>query len=93
MRTVQTEIARPVPLPPVPDPAPVDLRPVDWTVITPDELPDGDAWSIIGLTPEQYEALSQNMAELLRWITEAGYRLRYYRGEITIEEIPEGETQ
>lgn len=66
----------------------MDLQEVFWSVITSDTIPEGDAWSLIGLTPDQYEALSSNTAELLRWIVEANYRLRYYRGEITADEIP-----
>ena len=86
---MEIDVPRPVPRPSVPDPRPVDLLPVYWTIITPDTIPEGTEWSIIGLIPDQYEALSKNMAELLRWITEAGYRLRYYKGEISIEEIPQ----
>lgn len=93
VRTVQTEVDQPPERPPLPNPRPLDLSPVDWSVVTPDTIPEGDSWSLFGLTPEQYEALSYNMAELLRWITEAEYRLRYYRGEITADEIPEGESQ
>jgi hypothetical protein len=79
---VTVEVPRPDPTPPLPDPAPLDLRPVDWTVLTADNLPPpGTDWSIIGLTPDQYENLSLNMAEMLRFVKEAKWRLAYYRGQ------------
>lgn len=72
--------------PPLPDG--VNTLPVEWTVLTPDEmaeylkdLEDGKApakaWYAI--SPETYRALSENMAELKRYIKEARAVLRYYR--------------
>lgn len=72
---------RPDPTPPLPDPAPLDLRTVDWTVVTAATVPKEPGWVIIGLTPEQYENLSLNTAEMLRYVREAKWRLMYYRGE------------
>lgn len=88
MRTVQTEVARPDPTPPVPNPAPVDLQDVDWTILTPDNIPEGDDWVFVALTPEGYEVLSLNQAELLRYIRETRWRLAYYRGELPANQIP-----
>lgn len=88
IRTVEIEVERPVPRPPVPRPQPVDLSDIDWIVITPETLPEGDAWVIFGISPEDYERLSGNTAELLRWIREAGWRLDYYEGKITATQIP-----
>lgn len=82
VQTVPIEVPRPPERPTLPAPLPVSLLPVDWVVVTSDSLPPGDGWVIIGLTPAQYEALSLNMAELLRWAQEAGYQIRYYRGEL-----------
>lgn len=90
VRAAPIEVARPDPRPPVPDPAPVDLRDLRWTVVTPDRLPEGDDWSVIGLTPRGYEALAHNQAELLRWMREAAWRLRYYRGELREGEATPG---
>lgn len=80
VRTATIEVPRPDPTPPLPDPAPLDLRAVDWMVVTPDRLPPGNDWALMALTPQQYENLSLNMAELLRYVREAKWRLRYYRG-------------
>ena len=88
MRTVPTNVELPTNTPPIPDPQPVDLQEVDWTVITPDRLPEGSGWVFIALAPTEYEQLSTNQAELLRWIIEAKWRLRYYRGEVMAEQIP-----
>lgn len=73
---------RPDLTPPLPDPAPLELRPVDWAVVTAETLPQGEGWVLMGLTPEQYENLSLNTAEMLRYVREAKWRLRYYRGEV-----------
>ncbi|AKQ75792.1 hypothetical protein FDH82_gp02 [Roseobacter phage RDJL Phi 2] len=88
MRTVPTEVVRPPERASVPDPQPVDLQEVDWVVLTPDTVPEDLEWVFIGLTPEDYERLSLNQAELLRWITEARWRLRYYRGELPADATP-----
>ncbi|KFH18444.1 hypothetical protein IB60_17210 [Brucella abortus LMN1] len=82
VRTAPIEVARPDPRPSLPDPRPVQQREVTWRVLTPDDLPDGPGWVFFGLTPDEYEDLALNQAELLRFITEAKWRLRYYRGEL-----------
>jgi len=51
------------------------MLPVTWVVVTPDRLPSMDEWVLFGLAPADYERLSQNQAELLRWITEAKRRI------------------
>lgn len=88
MRTVPTEVERPPERTSIPDPQPVDLQEVDWRVLTPDTIPEDLGWAFIALTPEDYERLSLNQAELLRWITEARWRLRYYRGELPATATP-----
>lgn len=90
MRTVQTEVGLPPERPNIPNPDPVDLQEVDWVVLTPDTVPTEEEWVLIGLSPEDYERLSLNQAELLRWITEARWRLRYYRGELPSTAMPPG---
>ena len=59
----------------LPKPEQVRAMGVDWTAV---QTEDG---LILGLTPEQFENLMTNLAEVLRWIHEAGWRLRYYGGE------------
>lgn len=66
------EAERPPERPPLPEPNPVELVPVDWTVV------EADGVRLLALTPQQYENLTLNLAELLRWIQEAAWRLRYY---------------
>lgn len=79
--TTTVDIERPDERPPLPNPKPIETSPFTWKVITPDRLPDGDGWVYYGITPRAYGTLSRNMAEILRWIKEAKWRLDYYRGE------------
>ena len=67
--------------PPLPRPEPIRVVPVHWNVLTAERLPPGDQWVFIALTPKEYESLSKNQAEILRWIEEATARLQYYEGE------------
>lgn len=64
--------------PALPDPEPVKQLPVHWVVSTP-EKPVKTV--LYGLSPKDYEVLAKNTAELLRWMKEAAWRLRYYQGE------------
>ena len=48
-------------------------------------MPDHD-FVFFALTPQDYENLSTNFADVTRWITEAMWRLNYYRGEVKKEE-------
>lgn len=65
----------------LPAPDPIQTRDVNWRVLTPSTVPEGD-FVYFGLTPRDYEALSHNQAETLRWVTEARHRLDQYRGEL-----------
>ena len=60
---------------PVTLPLPLDLVPVEFKVVTPDRVPEGD-WVYIALHPRQYENLARNQTELLRWIREAATSLQ-----------------
>lgn len=73
----------------MPNPQKINTSPVKWLVITPDRLPKGEGWVYYGLTTQQYEVLARNMADILRWVREAQWRLDYYRGETGLD----GETQ
>lgn len=76
------EVELPPARPALPDPQPADLQQVRFVVLTPEVAASlGSDWVFIALTPDQYEIMSRNSAELLRWATEAAWRLRYYRGE------------
>lgn len=81
VRTTAVEVIRPPERPPIPNPQAIDTAPFDWLVITNDRLPASDIWVYYGITPQNYEILSRNMADILRWIKEAQWRLDYYRGE------------
>lgn len=50
-------------------------------MLTPDRLPEGDDWVFFAVTPADYETLSLNQSETLRWAHEAMWRLVYYAGE------------
>ena len=58
--------------PPLPNPKPVELIDVEWTTI------DTANGPMVMLTPKQFKLLSYNLAEMLRWIHEAMWRLQYY---------------
>lgn len=85
------EVPLPDPTPPLPNPDPIVTVPVVWQVISPQRLPESDSWVLYALTPDQYENLSYNMAELLRWVTEAQWRLIYYTQSIIGEQDADGE--
>ena len=82
------EIERPQEHPPLPNPQAIQQRDVDWKVLTPETLPEGTDWVFFGVTPRDYEDLSLNQADVLRFITEAVWRLRYYRGELPSDAVP-----
>jgi len=65
-----------------------------FVVLTPETVPlneeyepereqifEGINWVYFGITPENYEVLSRNQAEALRWVKEAMWRLQYYAKE------------
>ena len=76
-----TQIKQPNLRPALPNPQAVSLSPFKWKVITKKRLPKGDRWVYYAITPREYEVLARNMAELLRWVKEAKWRLDYYRGK------------
>lgn len=87
------QIERPDETPNVPLPQPADLNPVTWQIITSSDpernaeiLPPTEDWVYYVITPQEYETLSLNQAEMLRWAREAMGQLRYYRGEPLSEE-------
>lgn len=45
---------------------------VEWRTV---ETKSG---TLLVLTPKEFEALSYNLAEILRWVKEAMWRLQYY---------------
>lgn len=82
------DIERPVEKPVIPDPQPINTAPVKWLVLTPDRLPKGGAWVYYGITPQQYEVMARNMADILRWVKEARWRLDYYSGKGGLDGAP-----
>jgi len=70
---------------PLPNPAPISTLPVDWIVVTPGNLPEGD-FVIFGMDADSYENLSLNTADILRWVTEAKVRLDTYREALQNEQ-------
>lgn len=69
------EIERPLP-PPLPKPAPIELLDVEVIVV---ETEDG---RVLALTPDQYENLALNNAEILRYVRETDAQLDYYRNQL-----------
>ena len=81
MRTAMLEIPTPPEKPVLANPSPVQQVRVTWKVLTPGTIPEGEDCVFFGLTSKNYENLAINQAELLRFITEAMFRLNYYRGD------------
>lgn len=73
--TVPEEIERPKTVV-LPMPTPVDLTDVTWVIVT---RPDG---RYIALTPDDFEALQLNQADVVRYIRESRAQLIYYRKNI-----------
>lgn len=69
METIEAE--RPT-RPPLPTPLSIELMEVEWRTV---ETKSG---TLLVLTPKEFEALSYNLAEILRWVKEAMWRLQYY---------------
>ena len=77
---VVTEIPQPESRPNLPDPEPIKTQEVDWIILTDKNIiKEGEVF--IALTPKNYEDLSLTMSDILRWIKEANWRLKYYKGE------------
>lgn len=85
VRTVEEPIQRAPVMRPLPDPAPITVLPVDWIVVTPGTIPEGD-FVIFGMDADSYENLSLNTADILRWVTEAKVRLKTYREALQNEQ-------
>lgn len=79
-----TEVVGPViasrPILTLPKIRPAEQKPVDWTVITKENLnrklakleKDGGSYTLIAVTPDGYKNLSFNAAELRRFIQQQG---------------------
>jgi hypothetical protein len=76
-----TTVDQPDARPSLPNPKPIETSSFRWKVITRDRLPEGEEWVYYAITPQEYEVLSRNMADILRWVRETKWRLDYYRGE------------
>lgn len=87
MTTAPVTIPKPTKKPALANPRPIQQLAIEWTVLTNGTVPEGDDWVFFGLTTKGYENLALNQAELLRYITEAMYRLNYYRGEDVVEPV------
>ena len=75
-----TRLEYPDPRPPLPHPEPVRQEVIEWVVLT--KTSDGAETTYFALTPEDYEKLSRNTVDILRWMEEAMWRLRYYAEEV-----------
>lgn len=71
---VPLKIDRPT-KPTLPQPEPVQMLPVRWKVVNVQGEP------YFALSPDQYENLSRNQAEIHRWVQEAFFQLQYYTEE------------
>lgn len=67
-------------LQPLPNPTPISTTPFKWKVLPP-ETETGTVY--FGLTTKGYESLAKTMADIIRWVEEAQWRLDYYRVQLT----------
>ena len=80
------EIERPSQAKPnLPNPQPIEINNFKFKVLTETTLPKESGWVYYGLRPQDYEILARNTAEMLRWIKEANWRLKYYRGDTGLD--------
>ncbi len=91
--TTALQMDRPEERPPLPNPRPIEQRELRWKVLTPETLPKNDDWVYFGITPRDYEDLSLNQAEVLRFVREVMWRLRYYRNELPPDAAPPDKTE
>lgn len=75
-----------IPVVVLPAPAPVKLHNIKWNVQV-DVKDDLTTKVWFSLTPGDYEKLSLNMAEILRWNREMKWQLRYYIEEAKPDEL------
>jgi hypothetical protein len=73
-------IAQPNLRPNLPDPEPIETRPIQWKVLTEKDIIEKDE-AYIALSPKDYEELALSMSDIVRWVKEARWRLNYYKGE------------
>jgi hypothetical protein len=90
---------QPIPVFHPPLPETVTWQEVEWKVLTPetmqeylDAYDEGAARAMVfyGLTPEGYRALSENVADIQRYITQSNALLLYYREnliEVIVEQV------
>jgi len=65
----------------LPAPKAIKLNNISWIVLTIPDATRDPGIVYFALTPGDYENLSTNMAEILRWTSEAQWQLNYYRSE------------
>ena len=92
---------QPVPVFHPPLPEVVTWQEVEWKVLTPDIMRDylaaldaGEAPTNVfyGLTPEGYRALSENVGDIQRYLTQSKAIIRYYRKNLVETVVREPET-
>lgn len=87
IHTTPVDAPKPKERPVLPNPEPIQTAPFKFKVLTPKTAPEGD-YVFYGLTVKDYETLARNMADIVRWIKEAQWRLNYYRGEGGVDGVP-----
>jgi hypothetical protein len=94
------ETSKPDARPALPNPQPINTAPFKWQVFVVTKAEDGNVYvttpesqkfdgtqAYYVITPEAYEVLARNMADILRWVKEAHWRLEYYRGEGELDDV------
>lgn len=82
MQTARVEAQRPQQRPQLPNPEPIALRDISWHALPAGASTDGP---LVCVTPRDYEDMAINRADVLRFVREAMWRLRYYRDELQTE--------
>jgi hypothetical protein len=80
VKTTAIEVPKPDARPALPNPEPINTAPIEFKILTPETIPDGE-YVYYGMNVRDYETLARNMADILRWVKDAKWRLDYYRGE------------
>lgn len=79
--TAPIDILLPEERPVIPPPRPIKLEPVEWTTVSPNKMPSGEDWEVVGMTRENYIRWQRNQNEIARYVLQAQRRLKYYSGD------------
>ena len=84
VQTAPLDLAEPPQAAVIPDPVPIRTESFEWVVLNRDTgLPLDGPEVYYALTAEGYDSWVSLTADVVRWFTQAKWRLDYYRGALT----------